>query len=400
MIVASMTMIILRRNLEHVVKSYTWGLMFGRRKTGKTFYMRNRGVYDHYFVVSRSGAVLSLTDHEVYTPREFLRVIPHLLDGHVVVDEFHRLGEDFYALLQGLSGEGHLMLITSTLHLARELLSRGSPLLGLFEEHRVGLISPLDLLAADISVEQAVLYQEPALIGKDLPSRSFVRGLVGEVFNEEERRLTRVYEGILAAVAAGKNRTGEISSYLFARGLIDKDDPSLIQSHLRHLVEMGILERVAVFSRRKRFFYRHVSPALDFGYYLNEKYGWFDTNVPRGFVVRVWKERIPMYVEIFVERFFSELYGHKPVKILVPEVDIALLRFKKLVLVGEVKWRMRLTKADVRTVENKFSQLEKTFGEVERRVLVVPDASAVPETDLDVWDEERLKNEAKKAFGS
>ena len=389
-------MIILRRELESFVRNYGWGLLYGRRKTGKTFYMRERGRYDHYFVASRTGTVRELRENETFTKTEFLKLFPRILGESVVVDEFHRLGEEFFTLLQGLAGEGRLMIITSTLHLAKKLLSSGSPLLGLFEEKKVGLISPLDLLRTGLQMEEAVLYQEPSLVGRALPTKNFVRGIVGEIFNEEERRLTKVYEGILSAVASGKNKSGEISSYLFSHGLLEKDDPSLIQTHLYYLTEMGFLEKVEVLSKKKRFYYRHVSPALEFGFYLAEKYGWFDIDLPQSFIERVWRERFPFFVERFAERYFSELLGFRPVKILKPEVDIALVRFKKLVFLGEVKWKERVTRKEVREVEVKFGEVESKFGEVERKVLVVPEAGGVPETELEVWDVERMRREAKR----
>jgi len=76
-----------------------------------------------------------------------MRVFPLLLNqGKVVVDEFHRLGEPLFSILQGLSGRGELTLITSTRHYFKKFIGSNSPLLGLFYLRELGLVDPKDAL--------------------------------------------------------------------------------------------------------------------------------------------------------------------------------------------------------------------------------------------------------------
>ena len=42
-----------------------WILLFGRRKTGKSFMVRHMMDYDRYFFVTRGGAVIQSKDFEL-----------------------------------------------------------------------------------------------------------------------------------------------------------------------------------------------------------------------------------------------------------------------------------------------------------------------------------------------
>ena len=44
-----------------------------------------------------------------------------------------------------------------------------------------------------------------------------IPAMIGEIFTEEERYISAIYEGILRAVASGNTVSTEISSYLFSR---------------------------------------------------------------------------------------------------------------------------------------------------------------------------------------
>ncbi len=93
-----------------------------------------------------------------------------------------------------------------------------------------------------------------------------------------------------------------------------------------------------------------------------------------------------------MERFFSELWGLKPVKILEPEVDIALMEYKKLKIIGEVKWKNKLTRREIREIEEKLDKLD-----AERKILVVPEENILEgETGLEVWDVEKMSREASR----
>ncbi len=173
-------------------------------------------------------------------------------ERRVVIDEFHRLSEDFLDFLQAY---GHdLVLITSTLWLSRKILGESSPILGLFEELRMNIIDERDAimflkdrLRGKEIINSAVYIREPWIIpiikGRvydEIPrilveEKNTIERLIGEVFREEERELRKTYAAILNAVACGKVKSTEISSFLYSRKLIEKDDSSIIQSYLQPL---------------------------------------------------------------------------------------------------------------------------------------------------------------------
>ncbi len=394
--------IIQRRELDPVL-GMRWLLIYGRRKTGKTFYIREMGHYSKYFVVTRGRSLVDIESGEELTISEFTRLLPYMIQsGRVVVDEFHRLDEPFFSLLQGLSGRGELTLITSTRHYFRRFIGENSPLLGLFHLQEVELVDPRDAVTyvaglgikGKILLELACLVQEPWLaqtvetmkektfevLGAVL--RDYVPSLTGEIFTEEDKELSQRYFAILEAVASGKRTSGEIASELFSRGLIEKNYPGAVSQYLETLVDMGLLERMILYGkRRKGYHYRHVSPVVDFAFYMNSKYGFFETELPGRSLPQHLHEKMPLYMETFFERFLARQYGLQPVKIALPEleVDIALRKHKHLNLVGEVKWKTRLTKKELKSVEDKLTGLD-----AERRFLIVPDRSLLPREPEDI----------------
>ena len=156
--------------------------------------------------------------------------------------------------------------------------------------------------------------------------------IIREIFDEEEKRISTVYEGIMEAVASGRHVSTEMSSYLFSHRIIPKDNPGLIQSYLKILTDIGILNKIEIMGRKK-FVYRHVSPLFDCYYYLKTKYGFGELEVPRGFVETVVNEKLPHHIEDFISSFLAERFGLKRVLLFDPELDIALVRFKKLAVV-------------------------------------------------------------------
>lgn len=410
-----MTVIIPRRELDSVLKGFRWLLLYGRRKTGKTFYVRERADYDRYFVVARNRALIDLCSGESYSQDEFRKMLPLMLRGErVVVDEFHRLDEPVLSTIQALSGTGNLLLITSTMHYFREVVGRGSPLLGLFELRQVSLVDPRDAIEFASSLglkgremlEAACIVQEPWLAPvveryrEKAPFRLrealrvYAPHLVGEVFAEEDVQLTARYSAILGAIADGKTQSSEISSRLYSRGLIEKDNPGLVSQYLKNLVEMGLVKATPLEGKRKRVFrYRHASPILDLAHYLDEKYGFFEADMDEQKVGEAFSERVPTYMEWFFEELLSRMFGMQPVKISTPEleVDIALREHAKIKVVAEVKWRRNVDSKELSKVEEKLMR----FGEA-RKILIVPSGDTLEKTpeNIEVWDWKKLTAEA------
>ncbi len=367
-----------------------WKMLYGRRKTGKTFLVQNFLDYDEFFFVGRDGMVYDRINGGTMTSAEFINLFPRFLkDEKIVVDEFHRLPGRFLDLLHAYSGKGELILVTSTRWLAkRTLLGKGSPLLGIVTPVRVGMIDEREILV-ELSreldgrelVEASAYLREPLLVQPYRPPlREFltdylfsaglmIRELIGETFTEEEKELTAVYEVIMKGIADGKRTSTELSSLLYARGLIEKDNPGVLQRYLLILTDMGILRKLPVTGkRRKKFSYRHLSPLLDLHFYIEEKYAYTELETPREFIERAVNEKVPKAVEGFVEALLSKVYGLRSVRIEKPklELDTALQGFKRLELIGEVKWKKRVRREEVRRIEDKLGKFKC------RRVLIVP----------------------------
>ncbi len=404
--VVIITMIIKRRELDSVIGKYSWLLLYGRRKTGKTFYVREKANYDKYFIVTKSRVVVDIKDGTIYKQGEFRRLLPLLLENKkIVIDEFHRLDETILSMLQALSGKGKLILITSTMHYFKNTLKE--PLLGLFGLKKVGLVDPRDAIIFAVEngfkekeiLENACLAQEPWLAPKIIEFKKdianhlkdelkiYVPNLVGEVFIEEDIEMTSRYIGILGAIANGKTFSSEISSYLYANSLIEKDNPGQVSQYLKNLVNMGLLKAILVVGKkRKAYQYRHVSPITDFAFYLNEKYAFFETDLDENKIADIYRERQPIYMEWFFEELLSKHYGLQPVKIAKPqhEIDIALRDHKQIRLVAEVKWKRKIDRKEVWKIEEKLLRYEKA-----KKLLIIPSKEILeeePSKGIIVWD--------------
>lgn len=385
---------IIPRRIELVrLASPGWKMIYGRRKTGKTFLVEHFTNYDEFFFVNRDGTVHDRLSGDKITYPEFIRLFPRLIRGkkRIVIDEFHRLPEEFLDALHAYSTalEGELILITSTMWLAQRLLSmKESPLLGIASPVKIGLIDEREILV-ELSrevkgkelVEASVYLREPMLVpAYEPPLRSFLAGffsssgsfmneLVGETFSEEGHELTRIYLGIMMEVANGKGTSTELSSALFSRGLLKKDNPGVLQKYLTVLTKMGILRKFLVHGkRRKKFVYRHASPLLDLHFYLEVKYAYTELETPLEFIRKAIDYKLPRHVEDFVADLLAKVYGLRRVSVELPklELDVALQGFKRLEIAGEVKWKERVKRDEIRKIEEKLSRFDC------KRILVVP----------------------------
>lgn len=391
---------------KKVNKTKKWILIYGRRKTGKSFLVENFVDYDEYFFVKRDRTVISKEGDKPISYETFMEVLKRVLkdNGVVVVDEFHRLGEDFFDFLHYTKKSGKLILISSTLFLSKNLFSSRSALLGFFAEMPLALISLKDciqeLKKTDLSkknlLEFCVMFREPILIDyfdeSESPRKLFaeilvaskktVSALIGEIFVEEERHISAVYEGVLRAVANGNITSGEISSYLFSRRLLKKDDPSIIQQYLDNLVQFGILKKMGIYGK-KRFVYKHVSPLAKLFYYADEKYNLSERKVSEKEVKGIINEVMPKLVEDSVRNFFAEKFGLRETIAQARdfEVDACLLKFKKPEIAIEVKWKNKVTKKDIAKAEENLQKIP-----AKRRILFVPDKKKVSSEVLEVLD--------------
>jgi len=378
-----------------------WIFIYGRRKTGKTFYVKNFMEWDEYFFVAKDSSIIYKNENITFS--EFFILFKSLINEKtVVVDEFHRLPPIFLDYLHSIGTNGKLILISSTLWLSQKLLELKYPLIGLFYDVPFTIIDERDILTnlkikdKTELIEAAVYLREPILIQHyNSPMREFltkylidnkmsIQGLVGEIFREEDKHLTKVYDGIMHAVASGKGISSEISSYIFSRGLIKKDNPGLIQGYLKNLVFMGILQKESVFNKKK-FVYSHISPFMDLFFYADEKYGLSETQISERFISDIIDEKIPFHIEYFVKSLVSKIYGMVSVKIEEPEIDITLISFNKIKVVGEVKWK-KITMGDVKRIEEKLSKFNA------EKLLIVKDKRGLKSDVLKIFEIKDLLN--------
>ncbi len=394
-------MVIIKRKESKLINGFRkWVFLYGRRKTGKTFLVKNFVKFDEYYFVKRDRTIINGKEISYETLLELLKV--SLKNNKtIVIDEFHRLGDSFLDFLHSIGRSGKLILLSSTLHLSKNLLSSKSPLLGLVAEVPLGII-PLDLALKEIlnlgfegkeALELAVFCMEPTVIDyldKRQSSREIIStiimatkntipALTGEIFVEEDRQISGVYEGILRAVSVGKNKAGEIANCLFSKKLIQKESSAMIQQYLKNLIDFGILKRISVFNKGE-YKYDLVSPLMKTYFYADEKYN-FGEESTVGKLGLVLQELIPKLVESEIRRFLAEKYGLTEAIIETKDYDIdgCLLRFKKPEIALEVKWKA-LGKKDIKRAEENLSQIN-----AKRKILFVQDKSGV-KSDLEVLD--------------
>ncbi len=400
--------IIQRKKLtEKIETSEKWVLICGRRKTGKTYIVENTVSYDDYFFVNRNRTVLDKISSQVLDYNTFVAIFLRSVQQRrtIVIDEFHRLGEEFLDVLHSSRKSGKVILITSTLLLAKKLLSGNSALLGLFNEIQVDIISLDDALrelkdrkvSKKDRLELAILAREPLAIdylsSEDsvhtavrilLGSAQSVPALIGEIFTEEERVNTMVYNGIMSAVATGNVSSGRISSYLFSRKLIQKDDPSIVQQYLLNLLKFGLMRRVAIFNKKK-FVYKIQSPLVRLYFYAQEKLGLSERQVSERELVDLVTTVMPRIVEDNVRELISSTEGL--VETIIEdsdfEVDGYLIKHDKPHIALEVKWRNRVR--ELHTIESNLRRIP-----AESHILFVSDKEVLQSKLIRVVDPDDL----------
>ncbi len=377
-----------------------WRLVYGRRKTGKSFFVREFTGWERYFFTLPNGTLREISSGEEYDYETFRRLLPYILEESIVVDEFQRLPATFVHELHALGRQGMLTLITSSKFYAEALLGRGSPLLGLVTPFPMGIIDPRDIVLAVDDLELAVFLREPWLIGQmesveDLPELiPVVPALLGEVFKEEDRRLTETYEAILLGISSGAQTSGALKSFL--SGKIGRN--ASVSSFLRILEGVGLVKKIIVWGGGKaRYIFRHASPMTDIYYYLM-RYGFPEIPLAPRLLAEKIRQRLPIYVEDFVREFFSRVFGYpegvyiKKMGDQILELDI-VLGTRKPKIVAEVKWTDRLNRGEVQRIERLLSRFRDA-----RKILFVKDKGAVPPTKLELMDPEDLRRIARETL--
>lgn len=160
-------MVIIKRDFENEFKVNKIRLVFGRRKTGKSYYVENYVDWHKYLFVYRDKSIKDIKTLENWNYDELKRYIQENKDKQIVIDEFHRLGENFLDFLHSIRAN-NLILITSSFHFANNLLEKKSPVLGLTYPIKFTTILPKQILSAlkkeEKSIEYSILLLEPSLL--------------------------------------------------------------------------------------------------------------------------------------------------------------------------------------------------------------------------------------------
>lgn len=390
-------MTIIVRKEKNILESYKdWVFVFGRRKTGKSFLVKNFINWDEYFFVKRDKTILSEKEGEL-SYDTLINILKRELNNNktLVVDEFHRLGDDFLDFIHSLNKKGRLIVISSTLFLSKKLLEEKSPILGLFSELPLRIIDLDDTLKILKSIkltkkellENAILLREPITINSFdkngrarnvfskiiLSKMNTVPALVGEIFLEEEKTLSSVYEGILRAIANGRIISTEITSYLFSKKLIVNNDASIVQQYLQNLLSFGIIKRIKVYNKNK-YIYKLGSPLIKFFYYADEKYNISERDITNKEVERIAQEIMPKIVEDNIREFLALKFGLSEAIIETKDYDIdaCLLRFNKPEAVVEIKWKEKINNNELLKIEGDLNKIQ-----AKKRYLFVQDKSKV-----------------------
>ena len=117
---------------------------------------------------------------------------------------------------------------------------------------------------------------------------------------------------------------------------------------------------------------------------MEEKYSYTEIDVSVDFIRKVIDAKVPFHIEQFFRNLLSKVFGltYQKIEERDFDVDIALFEFKKIKLVGEVKWKNFVSRNEVKNIENNLHKFKC------KRVLIVPDKAIVerePE-EIEIWD--------------
>ena len=349
---------VIRNETSELEKVQTWVLLYGRRKTGKTYLLRNSVPYDVYFHVRIDGSITNYGEGTDIDQEYLMKNLSKLLkeDKTIVIDEFQRLPERFYDDVSLLHPDGKLILTGSSLKIVNKVMSRNSPLLGMLYPLHLSIIDPIDIVRSfpeDLSLERAFelapFLQDPwtiPLLEGNWEISSLVRaipaivpGLIGEVFTLEEKELSRTYEAILAMIGSGETDTKRIANVLFTRGIISNPGSNYISPYVRNMEKMGLIRQDRYWKGRG-IRYSLISAPMELYHFLNSRY---DLEIRQVSFSEI-QPTVEMYVTRAVERFIGDLLARihdgriELIKRPDREIDILITKRNRPVLVAEVKW--------------------------------------------------------------
>lgn len=336
-----------------------WVLLYGRRKVGKTYLLRHLYHSDVYILVKRDRSLWS-EDTSVHMASLSHKVRQQLKDGKtVVIDEFQRLKQSMLEELTLSHPQGKLILSGSSLRVVNQVFAPNSPLLGFFSPIKLGLISPSDMIAAlhptlnpTKVIEAATFLRDPWLIpfyeGETMQNFLYrvvtqfsetITSLIGEIFKEEERKITGKYESILSLVGAGTWKAKDIASILYNRNVLADPSSSHINQYLKNMREMDLLESYRIYHSKTKF-NRLKSPVMNIFYYLDDRYNIAERQVSLQEIKPTLRKLLTLEVQNFCADIFSTVYQGRKEYFIGPkkEIDFIITQRDTPVCIGEVKW--------------------------------------------------------------
>ena len=378
-----MDYIIERSDAVSIKEKKNWLLIYGRRKVGKTFLLRELCKFGNYYTVKKDLNII--TEDRVLTVNEGLEEIKKLLSENkrVVLDEFQRLNESTLEELSVLHPKGQLIISGSSLRIVKKIFEPQSPLLGFFMPMKIGFIRPSDAIrgvqASDFEkrIELATFLREPWIIplyNKEKideylyeiisKSRYTITALMGEIFTEEERELTKKYEAIISLIGSGTWNTKQITALLYGKRLIPDPSPTHVIQYLKNLEEMEIVESIKLHKAKGRY-YRLTSPIMNIYYYMESRYDISSRPISLDEMRPTLEKLMHLEIQNFIADLFAELYDGRKEYSVSPdkEVDFIISKRNKSEIIGEVKWK-KVSQEDL----NKFiKNTERLQG---KRILI------------------------------
>jgi hypothetical protein len=380
--------IIHRDEADEIKRIKGWVLIYGRRKVGKTFLIKNFLDYDVFFRINRDGSIYAekFIVTSIGSADNFSEAVVELLSSNktVVIDEFQRLPESILERISMAHPQGKLIFSGSSMRVVKKLFGSSSPLLGLAMQYRLGLIKPDNMLRellkkmdASVAVELAPYLADvwtiPFLKMENESTKTIyeilkyskftIPALVGEIFTEEEREYSRIYEAVLRLMGAGEWNYKNIASILAGRRLIERADTSLVLPYIKNMVAMGLVESLSLYSTKKKM-YRLASPVMEAFFYLDDKYGFGEIEVSFQEVKPTIEKLRNLAIQKFIGDLFAQAYNGKKEYFVTPsnELDFIITIRNKPVVAGEMKWG-KYDEKDIKKFLEKssFIDAEKVF---------------------------------------
>jgi AAA+ ATPase superfamily predicted ATPase len=352
-----MRLVLKRGECQELTKLRNWTLIYGRRKTGKTTLATNCVKYDYYTLIASSNK--AIIENTVVNVDAALLEAKKVLNkgGKVIIDEFQRLPDIYYNAISTWRG-GILLALGSSFGIVKKVFDRNSPLLGLMTPKKIGLIPYWETLTQIGDPILSLIYKDPWIIQfvesyGELKDRikEFVliaKGLIGEVFQEEERQLTETYYNILSLLAEGIWKSSELAGILQLPG-----GEASVSSILNKLSNMGLVQKIPTIGRGN--YYKIESPAVSLILYAEAKYhvSESDTNVQE---LPIGREIQFAVGELLAKKYKGLLYySHKE------DIDVVIVQKNRPIWAFEVKTG-EITKSEAREAVNRMSKIAPKTG--------------------------------------